>query len=134
MSRFSGEYPSDWSAIAKRVKDDAGWRCVRCGHPHEPASGHTLTVHHLDNNKSNINWDNLVSLCQKCHLVIQPKVIMDRPWMLDHSEWFKPFAGSHFARKYLGLNLSREEVEANLDFYVALEKNTLQATEHQQVR
>jgi hypothetical protein len=30
-----GAYPPDWPAIATAVKEDAGWRCVRCGHPHE---------------------------------------------------------------------------------------------------
>lgn len=29
------EYPREWPKRAKNVKDEAGWRCVRCGHPHE---------------------------------------------------------------------------------------------------
>ena len=31
-----GHYPEDWKEIAFRVKESAGWRCVRCGHPDEP--------------------------------------------------------------------------------------------------
>ena len=125
MSRFSGEYPQDWPAIAKRVKDEAGWCCVRCGHPHEPKAGYTLTVHHLDNNKSNTRWHNLVALCQRCHLAIQGKVVMDRPWMLEHSDWFKPYAGGFFAMKYLQRDLSRDQVAADLEYYATLEVHLL---------
>lgn len=31
----AADYPPEWPEVAKRVKDEAGWRCVRCGHPHE---------------------------------------------------------------------------------------------------
>ena len=68
-------YPDDWSAIAKRIKDAAGWRCEHCGHEHDPATGHTLTVHHLDGDPANCADDNLVALCQKCHLHIQATYI-----------------------------------------------------------
>lgn len=29
-----GTYPIDWDEIARAVKDAAGWRCIRCGHPY----------------------------------------------------------------------------------------------------
>lgn len=29
----SGTYPDNWRRLATEVKDQAGWRCVRCGHP-----------------------------------------------------------------------------------------------------
>jgi len=32
-----GEYPPDWPEIAAQAKDEAGNRCIRCGHPAEPA-------------------------------------------------------------------------------------------------
>lgn len=34
------EYPRDWKEIATGVKEEAGWRCVRCGHPHESPKKH----------------------------------------------------------------------------------------------
>lgn len=114
MSRFSGTYPADWPAIAKRVKDDANWCCVRCGHAHEPKAGYTLTVHHLDNNKSNTKWYNLAALCQKCHLQIQSKVVMERTWFLPHSEWFKPFVAGYYAAVH-GLPSDQESVMARVD-------------------
>lgn len=67
---MSGHYPDDWPAIAICIKDAAGWFC---GHVHEPKRGYTLTVHHLDGNKSNCNYRNLVALCQRCHLHVQAR-------------------------------------------------------------
>src|SRR5688500_3436450 len=58
----TGTYPPDWTAIAFAVKDDAGWKCKRCGHVHDIPNGYMLTVHHLDLNKSNCRWWNIPPL------------------------------------------------------------------------
>jgi 5-methylcytosine-specific restriction endonuclease McrA len=116
-----GKYPPNWKEIAKEVKDRADWVCVRCGHPHDPGSGYTLTVHHADGDKSNGAWWNLLPLCQRCHLQIQAKVELNRPWLFEHSAWFKPYAGGYFAWKYLGLRLTRAQILADLDYYAGLE-------------
>lgn len=76
-----GHYPQNWEAIAQVVKDAAGWRCEHCGHPHEPEAGYTLTVHHLDGNKSNCTPCNLVALCQRCHLRIQATYLPGQRWL-----------------------------------------------------
>lgn len=123
--RSTGEYPPDWKEIAKAVKDKAGWRCVRCGRPHDPASGHTLTCHHLDMDPGNCRWWNIPALCQKCHLSIQSRVVLERPWVLEHSEWFLPYLGGWSAWFYLGLELSREEVMADLDYYANVQRAML---------
>jgi len=126
MRRHStGVYPPDWKEIAAAIKAAAGWRCVRCGHPHEPATGYTLTVHHLDLNPANCAWWNCPALCQRCHLSVQGRVVMERPWVLEHTAWFRPYVAGAYAKKYLGLNLSREEVEADLDRYLALEADAV---------
>jgi 5-methylcytosine-specific restriction endonuclease McrA len=90
------KYPDNWKEIAQEVKDAADWKCVRCGHRHEPETGYTLTVHHLDIDPRNCAWWNIPALCQRCHLSIQGKVIMDRPWMFEHSDWFKPYAAAYY--------------------------------------
>jgi hypothetical protein len=120
-----GTYPPDWKAIARRVKDDAGWCCIRCHHPHCPMTGHTLTVHHADADKENVAWWNLLALCQRCHLSVQGRVVLARPWLLTHSEWFKPYVAGFYAHKYLGEQLSRDEVMARLDTLLALETDSL---------
>lgn len=129
-------YPPDWPEIARRVKEEANWRCVRCGHPAEnpktriacdercDASRHTaglndgkqrvLTVHHLNGDKADVRWWNLVALCQVCHLRIQGKVIMGRAWLLPHSEWFRPYVAGWYASYFCGEELTREEVERQI--------------------
>lgn len=128
MTKFTGEYPPDWPAIARKVKEDADWRCVRCGHPHDPTTGHTLTVHHLDNNKSNVAWWNLPALCQRCHLQIQGKVVMERAWILPHSAWFKPFVAGYYA-SVNGLPDDRESIMARTDELIAIGQGFMQVCE-----
>ena len=128
-SRQGSTYPDNWKEISQAVKDEAGWKCVRCEHPHDPAAGRTLTVHHLDMNPGNSAWWNLVPLCQACHLSTQSRVDINRPWvMTEHSAWFKPYVAAHYARKYLGENLSREDVEARLDELLQLERAAVLGT------
>ena len=115
-----GESPSDWPEIAARVKAEAGWQCVRCGHPHDTATGHVLTVHHLDGDKGNCRWWNLPALCQRCHLHIQGKVVMEQVWMFEHSEWFRPYVAAYYAFTILGEDLTYEETMARMDKLMAL--------------
>lgn len=117
--RSRGAYPHNWKEIAESVKTEAGWKCVRCGHDHDPKAGYTLTVHHLDLDPSNCAWYNLAPLCQRCHLQIQAKVVMERMWFLEHSEWFKPFVAGYYAALH-GLPHDREYVLANVDRLIAI--------------
>lgn len=99
-----GEYPPDWPEISERIKEKNGWKCERCKHPHDPGTGHTLTVHHLDVDKSNCQDWNLAALCQRCHLTIQSKVFFPQFYMLDHSEWFIPHLVGYY--KSIGVNFN----------------------------
>jgi hypothetical protein len=120
MSRFTGHYPPDWTALAKRLKDDAGWRCVRCGHSHEPSAGYCLTVHHADGDKSNNAWYNTLVLCQRCHLHIQASLIPDRPWLFEHTAWYVPYVCGFYAWHYGGLVITREQAEREPERWLAL--------------
>ncbi len=189
-------YPLAWSrigpdgepAIKELVREQAGHRCVRCGHPYRkgehgngewspcdercrhqgpfrvslgagvpkliPAPPHgelpsqadgsyrlwavdprptveaawrILTVHHLSGHwrntaeaKRDCRWFNLVALCQVCHLQIQGKVVMERPWPWEHSGWMKPYVAGFYAVTFAGVELSRPEVEARLDELLSL--------------
>lgn len=96
-------YPEDWKAIAKRIKDNANWTCERCKHPHSVEGARVLTVHHLDGNKSNCADWNLAALCQRCHLTVQARVKMDQLFfseILDVSEWFKPHLSGFIEANY----------------------------------
>lgn len=124
IRRSTGAYPEDWPEIAKATKDAAEWRCVRCNHRHDPEGGYCLTVHHLDINPSNCAWWNLAALCQRCHLHIQHKVDMTRPYMFEHTTWFKPYVAGYYAH-LRGLPEDRESVMENLadllDYQKAME-------------
>lgn len=86
------------------------------------AAWRILTVHHLNGDKSDLRWWNLASLCQRCHLTIQGKVHMDRPWPHPHSDWFKPYAAGWYAERYLGEALTREQVDERIDELLDLER------------
>lgn len=140
-----GEYPEEWQVIADRVKRQAGRRCIRCGHPAETVSEripcddqcdgdrHTggglndgkqriLTVHHFDGDKANVQWWNLMALCQACHLSVQARVNPDQPYMFEHSDWAKPYIAGFYAHKYLREALNRADVEGRLDELLLLER------------
>lgn len=91
MIKFIGKYPPQWTKeFRTQLREQVGNKCERCKHPHDPKNGYALTVHHLDNNKSNCEPWNLAVLCQRCHLHIQGKVFLPQFYMFEHSEWFKP--------------------------------------------
>lgn len=91
-----GEYPGDWKEIARKVKADAGWRCVRCKHPNCYDSGHVLTVHHFDGDKANCERWNLMALCQRCHLSVQARVDPVVALMFDPSPWAMPYIAGFY--------------------------------------
>lgn len=122
---ITGEYPPDWPEIAQRTKADAGFRCIRCHHANDAASGHMLTVHHCDGNKSNCAWWNLLALCQKCHLKVQGRVNPEIPYFLQHSDWFKPYVAGFYCHRYLELALTRVQVMADLEILTSIEANIL---------
>ena len=133
--KSTSEYPNNWTEIAKAVKEAAGWKCVRCGKPHDPENGYTLTVHHLDIDPSNCAWWNIPALCQRCHLSIQGRVVMERFYMFEHSEWFKPYLAGHYAKRigWIGtrdyqtslVEFTREEAVNEIDMLIIAVKENL---------
>lgn len=81
-----------------------------------------LTVHHLDGNKANCRWWNLAALCQRCHLTIQGRVKLDREFIGEHSDWFKPFAAGWYAWKYEHRDISRDEAMERMEELLAYEQ------------
>ena len=88
-------YPDGWDDFAIQVKEESDWKCERCGHPNDLATGHVLTVHHLTNDKQQPFSDRwaFAALCQRCHLAIQGRIKMDQMFfeeLMPVSGWFKP--------------------------------------------
>lgn len=170
---ITNDYPPDWPAINAKACEEAGYRCIRCGHPyrkgahgsgqwspcdirctHEGPLGYSpdggpvmpmrfspkcaghlvtsgrfvfaewriLTVHHMDGDKANCEWFNLLPLCQRCHLQIQGKVNPEIPYFLEHSAWAKPYVAGFYAKKYESKILTRAEVMVRLDELLAYER------------
>lgn len=81
---MAARYPDNWPEISDRIRRRSGGRCEckgecrrghrsRCrawnGHPHpETRSTVVLTVAHLDHIPEHCDEDNLVAMCQACHL------------------------------------------------------------------
>lgn len=113
MRKSISDYTEDWPQVSAAAKVLAGGKCERCGHENDYATGHVLTVHHLTLDPANNAWWNLAVLCQRCHLHIQGRVIMERLYMFEHSEWFKPHVAGYYASIY-GHPTDREWVMTKL--------------------
>lgn len=100
----------------------------RCSHPKD-GKMRALTVHHLDGDKSNCRWWNLLALCQLCHLTIQGKVIPERPFLWEHSDWFKPYAAGFYSYWYAEDSATEREVRAHLDTFLRVGQPWLYAEE-----
>jgi ssDNA-binding Zn-finger/Zn-ribbon topoisomerase 1 len=69
-------YPPNWQKIAKKCKEQAGWKCEQCGAQHgEVRTGKThkrpfivnLAAAHLNHDIQN-KQPALAALCQSCHM------------------------------------------------------------------
>lgn len=56
-----------------------------------------------------------MALCQRCHLAFQTKVNPEVPYFFEHSEWVRPYVAGFYAKKYEGIDLTRDEVMARLE-------------------
>lgn len=102
-----GEYPAEWERgeIQQDVMARAGWRCEHCGMAFQEGTTLAkdatnavgkpiiLTVHHIDGNKSDCRWENLVALCQVCHLKMHhlwaPGMCLPLEWHNQIPEWIQ---------------------------------------------
>ena len=60
-------YPLGWNKTHKeQIRYRDNYKCQICGMP-EIEQGKKLDVHHIDYDKANIEPNNLISLCHRCH-------------------------------------------------------------------
>lgn len=60
------DYSHDWKSICRQIKDRDKWTCQFCSKT-KKRWGHSLHVHHIDEDKTNNDFNNLISLCSECH-------------------------------------------------------------------
>jgi 5-methylcytosine-specific restriction endonuclease McrA len=79
---MTNNYPPEWQTgeIQARIRERAGYACEICGLQFDPVTNIALNavdedgralvghVHHLDHNPPNCADDNLIFLCQTCHI------------------------------------------------------------------
>ena len=53
--------------LKEQIRTRDNFTCQECGFT-EQQLGYTLVVHHIDYNKKNNNFNNLITLCRSCHL------------------------------------------------------------------
>jgi len=60
-------YPIGWTNKFKElIRERDGYRCVECG-KQQDEEGKSLSVHHIDYDKANLDPKNLITLCHSCH-------------------------------------------------------------------
>jgi hypothetical protein len=78
------KYPRGWSAELKRtVRLRDGFKCMLCGIS-EDKTKKKLSVHHINYNKKDLNINNLISLCNRCH----GRTHYNRPYWLGFLQSF----------------------------------------------
>lgn len=61
------EYPAKFNKIFKlKIKQRDSFTCQKCGTKEDELKW-SLSIHHIDFDKNNINIKNLISLCRACH-------------------------------------------------------------------
>lgn len=60
---YDHHYPSKFRNLKTHIKERDGFRCLLC------SKSDKLHVHHIDYNKENNDSENLITLCQTCHVL-----------------------------------------------------------------
>lgn len=99
-----GDYPPEWKQkeIQRKLAERFEYTCEHCQAKVNPDTGetigklrrdgkeHFIAVHHIDGDKSNCEWQNLLYVCQACHLEIQGRWV---PGKIVPLEWLERFNG-----------------------------------------
>jgi hypothetical protein len=77
-------YPPGWGKITEQLKSERRGRCQMCDELVDEKRGHTFQSHHLDHDKDNIDTENLLPSCQRCHERLQRiKITMGKTKFLE---------------------------------------------------
>lgn len=94
-------YTPDWPKVSQKIRQEAYHRCTNCRRMNTPNTCYRLEVHHIDGNKRNNAWENLVALCLRCHRAYQnyrltqtlllniapPKWLRQRAALMRYIKW-----------------------------------------------
>lgn len=79
-------YPPNWREISNAVRERANYRCEHCGAAHRwfhPITGSVvfLQAAHKNHEPSDCRDENLLCLCQRCHLIYDVRIHVVRGYM-----------------------------------------------------
>lgn len=64
----NSEYGANFdSSLKEQIRARDHYTCQMCGCS-QLENGKQLDVHHIDYNKKNLDWSNLITLCKSCHM------------------------------------------------------------------
>lgn len=63
--KYSGEFTNE---VRDQIRFRDKFTCQVCGKKRENREEFKLEVHHIDYNKNNCSFKNLVALCKSCHI------------------------------------------------------------------
>ena len=84
-------YHPEWETISRYIRELFNYYCARCGTYCRNINNKKLTlqVHHIDENPSNNDLENLIPLCASCHLKIEGEARLHAPYHEKQLELFE---------------------------------------------
>jgi predicted HNH restriction endonuclease len=65
---MESRYPKNWTELSIQTRENANWKCEKCGAKHENVKGKRIQTHHQNYDPSDSTTKNLIALCPPCHL------------------------------------------------------------------
>lgn len=62
--------PQSFQKAREKVFEEKGHECIICGRGHDYSPRQDLSVHHINGDRSDNRLENLIPVCQRCHLRI----------------------------------------------------------------
>jgi hypothetical protein len=81
-------YHAEWATMSRCVRELFQNCCARCLHHGHEETATDLQVHHIDENPSNNQLENLIPLCARCHLQIEKEARRHAPYQAQQVELF----------------------------------------------
>jgi len=84
-------YHPEWETISRYIRELFNYYCARCGkNCRNTNNGQMLLqVHHIDENPTNNEINNLIPLCASCHLKIEAEARLHAPYREKQMELFE---------------------------------------------
>tara|TARA_Y100001970_G_scaffold273252_1_gene371177 strand:+ start:5024 stop:5446 length:423 start_codon:yes stop_codon:yes gene_type:complete len=120
-------YHPEWETISRYVRELFNYYCARCGINcrNIKKNKNLLQVHHIDENPSNNDLENLIPLCASCHLKIEGEARLHAPYREKQLEMFENKTYFTQMLEMRNTAIAKYGIQVNSDKY----KNDIEAYE-----